>query len=81
MTPLVSVKALRTNPPCRTRYNFVQRGYRVARQETRTHNEKHWWVLSEDVPLSVLDIEEPTTSGHPAVDTNVENEKKHMPLA
>ena len=53
--------------------HFVQRGYRVARQETRTHDEKYWWVLSHDVPLSVLDIEEPWTSGHPAVDTNVEN--------
>ena len=53
--------------------HFVQRGYRVARQETRTHNEKYWWVLSQDVPLSVLDIEEPTTSGHPAVNTNMEN--------
>ena len=73
MTPLVSVKALRTNPTCRARYNFVQRGCRVARQETRTHDEKYWWVLSQDVPLSVLDIEEPWTSGHPAVNTNMEN--------
>ena len=53
--------------------HFVQRGYRVARQETRTHDEKYWWVLSHDVPLSVLDIEETSTSGHPAVNTNMEN--------
>ena len=37
MTPLVSVKALRTNPTCRARYTSFN--VNIARQETRTHNE------------------------------------------
>ena len=81
MTPLVCRESVAHEPNVSHTLHFVQRGFRVARQETRTHNEKYWWVLSQDVPLSVLDIEEPTTSGHPAGNTKMEDEKKHMALA
>ena len=68
------------NPKCRARHV----SYNVdveSHDRKQEHATKIFVALYQDVPLSVLDIKEPTTSGHPAVNTKMVNEKKHMALA
>ena len=84
----VSVMAMRMTPIVwRTLTNkhvftpqFVPRGCLVARLETKKHGEVNHWCWHNMSPLSVRDVEESTTSRHPAVNIKMERKNGTGPM-